>query len=481
MKTFTTFIHTFTLTASLCLATASLAAEETTTDKVPAEPSAATQPPADSVQPAGEAKQEGDTKEGDIKEGEQKEGEAKTATDAQPATTETPAVLASTTSNLTHKLRSQIEEIDKQFALIKDPSSLIISTIKSRKSYIERSLTRIDKLALELSELQEEFNQTSTGSYNFECETDEVRFKYTNDGSAALNSLLNDLKERNYNRKALGLNKFEAFRKNFMGIDGYLEAYKIYAYNIIGLQKKWEKMLSTEVKKRSRYNDKKLEAALVAEEEDTEKMEHALEAAGYDITKDWFNPDSKNTILLKRMIVRSTRAMRDIESSAKESDKEGTGAVSPLIVDFWAKMDETREMMITGNLSGAKETLSSDPCFDKVLKLNRDLLPEDYCAPMRNDYRDLRNEIDNRLRNQSKLEYRLESKNNYLEREVDSAQSQIQAVLEEIEKELALQNETETEQATHLSQADRLKASQEADEEASGDNESKDTPTEETK
>ncbi len=454
MKNFTTFAHTFALALALGLPSTSLADDAAPADK-PAEPAATTaEKPADAKTDApADAKADGEKKDGD-----------KADETAAPAE---PAALDSTAQNLTLKLRDKIDEIDKQFALIKEPTSMLTSMLESRKERIEQSLVRINEIALELSALQEEFNKTNTGAYSFECETDEARYKYTQDGQAALKLLVADLRDRNYTRKAMGLTKFEIFEENFKGIDGYEEAYKLYAITVEGLHKAWTKAKASEEKKRARYADKKREMAEEADERDFERLKKKAEAAGYDLDKDWYCPESKNLVMLEDATSHSNRAVRELEYRRKEKPQKGVGEVSPLLIEFWLKMDEARNLMVSGDLDGAKKLLESDPSFDNVLRLDRRLMPEEYCAPMRDDYRDLENAIRDRGREKSRLEYKLESQTNKLEREIDNAQSQINAILEEIEKELALQNETDAEEAVQMSEADRLKASKEADKENS--------------
>lgn len=342
---------------------------------------------------------------------------------------------------------------------------MLSSMLESRKERIEQSLIRIDETALELAALQEEFNKTNTGAYSFTCESDEDRYKYTNDGEAAYKLMMNDLKDRSLVRKAMGLNKFEIFEENFMGIEGYEEAYRIYALTVEGLDKKWMKAKLTEEKKRDKLAEKKLEALEKADDRAMEILSKKAEAAGYDLSKDWYCPEAKNLAMLDDATSHSNRTVREIERRRKDKAIKGVGAVSPLIVAFWAAMDEVRNLMVSGDLDGAKKLLESDPCFNNVLRLDRRLFPEDYCGPLREEYRDLGNTIRERERDKRSLEHKLETQTNRLEREVDNTQSQISAILEEIEKELALQNETDAEEAVQMSEADRLKASQDADKE----------------
>lgn len=452
MKNFTTFAHTFALAIALSLPSSSLA-DNKSPDAAPAPA-----PEQAEAKPAADAAAKPDAKDAEKKEGE------KEAAPAAPVATE-PAELDFTAQNLTLKIRAQMEEIDKQFALIKEPTSMLSSMIESRKERIEQSIVRINETALELAALQEEFNQTNTGAYNFKCETDLDRYKYTQDGLAAYKSMMMDLKDRNFARKAMGINKFAAYQETFMGIEGYEDAFRFYALNVEGLHKKWMKAKESEEKKRERYADKKRELAEEADERDLDRLRKKAEAAGYNLDEDWYSPEPKNLAMLDEMTTRSTRAVREIEHQRKDKVQKGTGSVSPLIVTFWAKMDEVRNLMVSGDLEGAKDLLSSDPSFDNVLRLDRRLFPEEYCAPLREDYRDLEDAIRDRGRDKKRLEYKLESKTSQLEREVDNAQSQISAILEEIEKELALQNETDAEEAVQMSEADRIKASKEADQE----------------
>lgn len=464
MKTFTTFARSFTLALALGIPATAFAEAE-----------------ADKKQQA----QTRTTESGNAED--EKNAQTDSKSEANPDGQSTQAVpadepeLESTTQNLIHKLQQQIDEIDKQFTQINDPSSLLVGMLKSRKSRIEEYLVRINELAVDLAALQEEFNETNTGAYEFTAASDEERFKYTIEGTAAYNAMMNDLKEKNFARKALGLNKFEAFEETFKGIEGYTEAYKIYVYNVDGLQKKWAKALATEQKKRERYNEKKLELTENADDKELEVMSRKAEAAGYNMSDAWYNPSIKNVVMLEAMTQRATRTMREIEYRKKDKALKGIGKTSPLIVEFWAKMDEARDLMVTGNLAAAKKIIDEDPCFNNLLRLDHRLLPEEYCSPLRDESNQLKAEINKRSNSKRNLENQLENKIITLERNVGNAQSQIDAILEEIDKELALQNETDEEEATVMSEADRIKASNEADAESNSSETEKDGTADDSK
>lgn len=427
MKTFTTFIHSLALVATLGFTSTSLA--DASAETKPAEEAAST-------------------------------AEA-------PAADDSSSGPASTTNNLIYKMDQQMDLIDEKFALIKKPDSSLKRSIDSRKSRIESSITRIENYTADLAEIQEEFNETNTGAYAFEQETAEDRFKYTNEGQAAYAAMINDLKSNSIARKVMGLNKFEAYSLKFQGIEGYEEAYKIYTTSVTALYQRWTKVLAAEKKKRERYNDAKLEALEKSEALEYERMEKKAEAAGYDIDRNWFNPSLKNVEMLETLISKSSRLVRQFEYAKKDKPKAGVGCTPPLLEAFWQKMDEAREMMITGNLEGAQTFVENDESFNDLLRLSRDVFPEEYCSPLRDEFSKLKTEIRKRATSKRKIEYSLERQTNLLEREVENAQTQIDAIIEEIEKELDLQNESDAENAVQMTEEDRIKASQEADDEAS--------------
>lgn len=449
MKTFTTFVQSLALGATLTLVPASLAATQ--------EAPAPTASPED--QPAA------DKPEGEAKEGEAKEGEA--TPDAPPvAEADTSSGPASTTLNLVYKMRQQVKLIDEKFAQITSPSPSLKSLIKSRKSRIEYSLERIEQKTADLAEVQEAYNQTNTGAYAFQHETSESRFKYTNEGQAAYKAMINDLKDRSIARKVMGLNKFETYAETFKGIEGYEEAYRIYTSSIVTLNKKWAKVLEAEKKKRERYNDVKIQSLEESEAREIERYEKKAEAAGYNLNKDWFNPSLKNIQMLEMLVTKSSRMVREFENKKKDKPQAGIGCTPDILETFWKKMDEAREMMVSGNLDGGKEFLEKDPAFNALMRLSRDIFPEEYCAPIREEYRDLQTEMRKRATEKRRLQYSLERETNLLEREVDAAQSQIDAVLEELEKELALQNEGDEDEGVKMTEEDRIKASEDADADA---------------
>jgi hypothetical protein len=91
--------------------------------------------------------------------------------------------------------------------------------------------------------------------------------------------------------------------------------------------------------------------------------------------------------------------------------------------------------MIAGDMEGAEQTLKNDTTYQKLLRLNRELLPEEYKTPLREQRQDLDREIKRRARERVSLERKLENSIARLERSTGSAEAQLDSLLEQIARE----------------------------------------------
>ncbi|MBQ7023217.1 MAG: hypothetical protein IJN29_06525 [Akkermansia sp.] len=339
------------------------------------------------------------------------------------------------------KLREKLAAIDTELASLSNPSRSLVAACKNSKSTIERRLETLDKLAIDVAELQTKFNQVSGGDYVFKHVSSDDRDKYMREGKAAHDAMLVDVKEYKNARKVGGLDKFEILRDRYQGIPEYKEAYKWYISTLKNLQKRWTNLLNAETKKRNRLNSAKQADMRKKDTEAYNKLEAYFEKNGEQIAKVWYTPDNRNIVMLEK----ATNKVRDaLRRNEKGLQDEAIGTVPDILQAFWENMDKARTLMISGDLPGAEETLKEDPNYNKILKLNRSLLPEEYKTPIRAQRMDLEQEIKRRTRERNSLEGQLERKIAQLENSTKSAESQIDALLERIahEKEVDVQNST---------------------------------------
>lgn len=339
------------------------------------------------------------------------------------------------------KLREKLAAIDTELGSLSNPSRSLVAACKNSKSTIERRLETLDKLAIEVAELQTKFNQVSGGDYVYKHVSSDDRDKYMRDGKAAHDAMLVDVKEYKNARKVGGLDKFEILRDRYQGIPEYKEAYKWYISTLKNLQKRWTNLLNAETKKRNRLNSAKQADMRKKDTEAYNKLEAYFEKNGEQIAKVWYTPENRNIVMLEK----ATNKVRDaLRRNEKGLQDEAIGTVPDILHAFWENMDKARSLMISGDLPGAAETLKEDPNYNKILKLNRNLLPEEYKSPIRAQRMDLEQEIKRRTRDRNTLEGQLERKIAQLETSTKSAESQIDALLERIahEKEVDVQNST---------------------------------------
>ena len=110
----------------------------------------------------------------------------------------------------------------------------------------------MDKRALEVSKLQDDFNKAGAADYSFDKVSADQRDQYVRDGEAAYNAMVVDMKEKKRRRKVAGLDKFEILRDRYQGIPQYKQAYERYLKTLQKLKTSWTKSLEREEAARKR-------------------------------------------------------------------------------------------------------------------------------------------------------------------------------------------------------------------------------------
>ena len=207
------------------------------------------------------------------------------------------------------------------------------------------------------------------------------------------------------------------------------------------LQKRWDNLLRNEQKKRSKLTPAKKTDMDKRDRESYKKLEEYFEKNGEQIAKVWYNPDTRNMVMLQAATAKVKDALRRNETKSKE---EAIGSVPDMIKAFWVTMDKARSEMISGAFDSAESTLSNDEIYNKLLRLNRNLLPDDYKNPMRTQRQELEREIKRRARERQSLESKLERAISSLERSTSSAEAQIDSMLERIAREKEVDTHSST-------------------------------------
>lgn len=332
----------------------------------------------------------------------------------------------------TLRLRQKLETIDTELASLTKPSRALLSRCKSGKSRVEGKLRELDKLSLEVASLQEQYNRTSA-DYTFTLVTPDQRDQYVRDGQAAHKAMLVDMKERKGARKIGGLGKFEIMRDRYQGLPEYKQAYEWYLRTLKDLEVKWKKMAASEEKRRSSAQPAKRAAMNEADEKEFDKFSEQLRENGEDVATTWYNPSPRNLRMLTTSLNRVKDTLRRAEDMPSSS---AIGTVPSLLEQFWTTMDEARKLMVEGDLDGAEETLNkADSSFRSIISLNRQLFPDEYKSPLREQKFDMEREIKKRSRERRQLKNRLERAISTLERSTGAAEAQIDALMEDIERE----------------------------------------------
>lgn len=339
------------------------------------------------------------------------------------------------------RLREKLSQVESSYATLAKPSRAIISRMKNGKNRIESNLKNLDKNAIEVANLQEQYNKANKADFTFEIVPVDQRNKYAQDGEAAYKAMLIDVQEKKRSRKIAGLDKFEILRDRYQGIPQYKEAYAWYIRTLKDLEKKYTGLIAKEDKKRKNMLPAKKAAMEESDREEYDKLAAQLEAQGEDIAKVWYTPTPRN----RQMLASSLNKVNDVlRRTANAQLDEAVGTVPSLIEQFWASMDQARMLMIKGDLDGAEETLRRDPSFNLLNRLRTQLLPEEFKTPLREQRRELDQEIKRRTRERKELQRKLERQLASLERIANTTEAQIDdlAMAIEQEKDLEAANET---------------------------------------
>lgn len=391
------------------------AAPETSTDQAPASPAAAEAKPGEEQAPIAD---------GNVA---QREGEEK-AKDA------------------TLRLREKMASIDAILSRITKPSRSLQSQCSNVKTRVGRMLPDMDKKALEVIKLQEEFNKAGAADYSFDKVSVEQRDQYVRDAEAAYNAMVIDMKEKKRRRKVAGLDKFEIMRERYQGIPQYKEAYDKYIKTLYKLQKSWTKSLEREEATRKRLVPAKRTAMEKLDERQYNELAAQLREDGDDIATVWFIPQNRNLKMLRISVNKVKDAIRRNED--RPIDKQA-GTVPSLLTQFWNNMDEVRMSMVSGDLEGAEKLLQQNAAYNIIRGLKRELLPTEYKQPLLDQYKDTQSEIRNRKRANVTLKLALERATKNLDTLTSNAEAQIDSALEAAQRELdtdAGENTMEVEQ-----------------------------------
>ena len=332
----------------------------------------------------------------------------------------------------TLRLRQKLASVDTELASLTSPSRSLLSRCKSGKSRVEKKLLELDKLSLEVASLQEQYNSISA-DYSFTLVTPDQRDQYVRDGQAAHKAMLIDMKERKGSRKIGGLGKFEIMRDRYQGLPEYKQAYEWYLRTLKELEVKWKKMAANEEKRRNSAQPAKRTAMNEADEKEFDRLSAQMKENGEDIATTWYNPMPRNLRMLNTSLNRIKDVLRRAEDTPSSS---AVGTVPSLLEQFWGTMDEARKLMVAGDLDGAEEMMrKADAPFRSIIGLNRQLFPDEYKSPLRDQKFDMEREIKRRSRERRQLKNRLERSISMLERSTGTAEAQIDALMEDIERE----------------------------------------------
>lgn len=332
-------------------------------------------------------------------------------------------------TDATLRLREKIKLIDKQLADINNPSRSLTSACKSAKLRAERSLPNIDKSSLELTAMQEKFNAAGSGNYEFTIVTQDDRMKCVRDGEAAYKAMLIDMKEKKSKRKIGGLDKFEIMRDRYQGIPEYTQAHDWYIKTMKSLDKKWKKMVEQEMSKR-----KGPRAAAMDESDKAEfdKLAAKFKENDEDIAAVWYTPSPRNLYMLKNCLNKVEDVLRRNEK--EKLDKE-VGTLPTLLAQEWAVLDNVRACMLNGQLEEADRALKEDDTILLLKRLKAQLFPADYREPLLEQRGDIAKEVQKRMRDYRSLKQQLERQTRNMDQAVKGVESQLDSVLDLIERE----------------------------------------------
>ncbi len=391
--------------------------------------------PAPAPAPAAEAPAEQPAAAPEAEEGKPEEGEAATEGEAAPAE-EAPAIVDDgQAQNASLRLREKLATVDAEFAALRAPSKGITRRMEFTRGRITSSLDKLDKQSLSVAELQKEFNQAGRGDFSFTV-SEEQRTQYEREGKAAYKAMLIDMKEKPGARKVGGIDKFEIMRDRYQGIPEYKEAYNWYIKTLHSLDKKWTKMIANEEARRKSAQPAKKSAMAQADKQELAVLREAFAAEGENIASVWFNPRPRNMEMLRLAHNKVKDALRRNENVELN---EAVGTVPSMLSQTWEAMDKARQLMVEGNLSQAEDVLKQDASFEVLNNMNKSIFPQEFSEPVKQQRKALEKEILNRKRGVTSAKQKLERAASELQRSTGSAEAQINALLEDIQREKNLE------------------------------------------
>ena len=316
---------------------------------------------------------------------------------------------------------------------ISKPSRALQSQVAQVKRRVTGQLEDLDKRALEVAKLQDEFNKAGAADFTFDKVSADQRDQYVRDGEAAYKAMKIDMKEKKGRRKVAGLDKFEIMRERYQGIPEYKQAYEWYVKTLHSLQKKWTNMYNKEENARKRLNGEKRSLRGRQDNEEYDSIAAKLKEDGDDIASVWFVPPSRNLKMLSISVNKVKDAIRRNEDRPLDDE---VGTVPSLLTQFWTNMDKVRMSMVTGDLEGAEKMLREDPVYPVIMRLKSYLLPNDYRTPIVEQYKATQKEIQTRLRSYNNLKRSLERATASLDRVTNSAEAQIDSATTAVQREL---------------------------------------------
>lgn len=333
----------------------------------------------------------------------------------------------------TLRLREKLAKMQEEMAKITKPTRALINQTNSVKNRITRQLDDMDRRALEIAKLQEEFNKAGAADFTFDKVSSDERDRYVRDGQAAYKAMRVDMKQKKGARKVGGLDKFEIMHARYQGIPEYKDAHARYLSTLRKLEKKWNAMYAKESAARKRYGAAKAKAANELDQRQYNELAAKLKEDGDDIAKVWIIPTTRNL----KMLDYCARKVKDVlRRTEKEEFDAAVGTVPSLLSQYWEAMDNVRMSMINGDLEGADNQIRNIAAYDIIMGLQKELLPQEYRTPIREQHRETQQEITNRMRNYSRLKSSLERATNALTRITTSAEAQIDSAMEAVQKAL---------------------------------------------
>lgn len=333
----------------------------------------------------------------------------------------------------TLRLREKLAVMEAEMAKITKPTRSLISQTNNVRNRITRQLDDMDRRALEIAKLQDEFNKAGAADFTFDKVSVDERDRYVRDGQAAYKAMRVDMKQKKGARKVGGLDKYEIMRARYQGIPEFKDAHERYLSTLRKLEKKWNAMYAKEAAARKRYGAAKAKAASALDQRQYNELAAKLREDGEDIAKVWIIPNTRNL----KMLDYCARKVKDVLRRTEEEElDEAVGTVPSLLAQYWEAMDKVRMSMINGDLEGADDQLRNIAAYNIIMGLKKELLPQEYRTPIREQHRDTQLEITKRMRDYTRLKSSLERETNALTRITTSAEAQIDSAMDAVQKAL---------------------------------------------